>query len=109
MGWHCRSGHPSAVGGGWSIGIEFVFYLIFPVCAAIARSHLALGAAALLLLGQWGYYTQVLAEGTLAANWTTYIHVVSFAFYFFIGCWIGHALQRTPAVAGAPGGETLWR
>ena len=88
----------SAVGGGWSIGIEAVFYLAFPICAALARSRFALAVAAAVFVGQLLYFEQLLAEGTLNSNWTAYIHPASFCFYLFIGCWIGRCLRGAPAV-----------
>nr|WP_255429250.1 acyltransferase [Ramlibacter albus] len=77
--------------GGWSLGIEFVFYLFFPLITRVLPNALwrnALFAALVLLQWAWIY-------GTVGAKgWTDgvvdYHQVPGFAAYFFGGCIIGH-------------------
>jgi len=84
-------GDTSTVTGGWSLGIEFLFYLLFPVFAVVTKSRVWWIVAIILFIAQRVFIEHVLAVGTLADNWTAYIQFLSFAYYFFIGCCIGRA------------------
>jgi peptidoglycan/LPS O-acetylase OafA/YrhL len=80
--------------GGWSLGIEFVFYLFFPLIAQLLPRRAWSGAVfvALTVLQFWWI------QRTLGAlGWdkgvVAYHQVPAFAAYFFGGCVIG-ALRR---------------
>ena len=87
--------------GGWSLGIEFVFYLAMPAIAWLlprpGLKWMALVAVALLQVS-WISHT-VGAQG-LAASTVTYHQVPAFGAYFLAGCLIGHAQRQ--GVAGKP-------
>jgi peptidoglycan/LPS O-acetylase OafA/YrhL len=89
--------HPSHsfLTGGWSIGIEYVFYLAFPFLAWAAarwKPFLALAAVVALAASMPATFVQVPAaarEGNL--NWHTYVHVMNHAFLFFLGGLVAQA------------------
>lgn len=105
--------------GGWSLGIEAIYYLAFPLLMLVAlRSWVAgLGLLALLLALQayWIARTVGLPDG-YAPNAVAYHQVPAFAAYFMGGCLIGLARRRGPAavppawaMAGVFGGlAALW-
>ncbi len=89
--------------GGWSLGIEFVFYLLFPAFAlAVARPAwcwpLLLALAALQAAWIWGTVGQQGGWGDQAVR---YHQVPAFGAYFFGGCMLGHL--RRSSVADWPG------
>lgn len=96
--------------GGWSLGIEFVYYLAFPLLAA-ALSRATWCAAIALALGvlQWVWvYRTAGSDAGYAASAVAYHQVPAFAAYFFGGCVIGH-LRRTRFLALAPAaGVAVW-
>jgi exopolysaccharide production protein ExoZ len=94
-------GQSSVVTGGWSLGIEVVFYFIFPMVVAFISKR---WTAALLALSI-AFIAQIIAidrilegDGALVKNWVTYIQPLSFVFYFIAGCLIGRLLRQYPAI-----------
>jgi peptidoglycan/LPS O-acetylase OafA/YrhL len=94
--------------GGWSLGIEFMFYLAMPLLVrvlphAAARLCLLLALVAL----QWTWIDRTVGDLGLAAATHAYHQVPAFAAYFFAGCLIGHARrQRTHALPQRAGAVT---
>jgi peptidoglycan/LPS O-acetylase OafA/YrhL len=80
--------HPnhSMVIGGWSIGIEYVFYLVFPVLAFIARSRLALYALTLAALA-WAipYNFDVVQNAAEPRQFHAYVQLPNHAGLFMLG------------------------
>lgn len=99
-------GATSLVVGGWSLGIEFVFYLLFPVMLALVNSRWWWLPVLMALVSQHVFIASVFSNGKgIAENWNAYTQFLSFCFYFLAGCVIGRALLTgllRPHWAGAP-------
>ncbi len=83
----------SRVIGGWSLGIEFMFYLMFPVVTAVARGKACWYAVAGAFVCQHVFINHVLADSTLERSWIAYTQLLSFIFYFVAGCAIGRVVK----------------
>ena len=86
-----NAGLTSIITGGWSLGIEFIFYFIFPIFLFLLRgTYLPLLALLFLTYLQQAYVSGIAkADGDLQTYWVTYIQFISFIAYFFSGCLIG--------------------
>jgi peptidoglycan/LPS O-acetylase OafA/YrhL len=92
--------HPNhaMVLGGWSIGLEYVFYLAFPALAFIARSRLALYAlAGALVLWALPYNFGVVSEAAEPRKFHAYVQLPNHAFLFAFGALIADLRARLPA------------
>ena len=80
--------------GGWSLGIEFVFYLFFPLIARLLP-HVAWRAIAfaVLVAVQWAWIYGTVGARGWADGVVAYHQVPGFCAYFFGGCIIG-SLRR---------------
>lgn len=85
--------------GGWSIGVELVFYLIFPVVMALGRgSWILLAGSGLLAV----WYANVLQQfPTLADGWRTYVAPANHAVFFIGGIVICRMVGAKGQGAGA--------
>jgi peptidoglycan/LPS O-acetylase OafA/YrhL len=86
--------------GGWTLGIEFVYYLFFPWVARVLRhrwaSLLVLGALVVL---QWWWIDRTIGAAGWNAGVIAYHHVPAFAAYFYGGCMLGHRQRHDAPVA----------
>jgi len=92
--------HPnhSLVLGGWSIGIEYVFYLAFPLLAYLARRKallVLLTLAFLALAWPWSFGAVQAASFVGNQKFHTYVQVPNHAFLFLLGGLIAWARGRT--------------
>jgi peptidoglycan/LPS O-acetylase OafA/YrhL len=85
-------GITSMLTGGWSIGIEFVFYLLFPVFLMSLRGRYMPYAVMAMLLWMQIFYAGSAIDNRGERNWETYTQFISFIAYFYGGCLIGKAL-----------------
>lgn len=96
-----NAGANSLVLGGWSLGIEVVFYLVFPLMLAFAFSRYRWWAAAIAVIVQTAFVELVLIQHPdLRAAWDTYTQPLAFVAYFFFGCIIGRSMLLHRTVAG---------
>lgn len=106
-------GETAVVVGGWSIGIEFVFYFLFPVLLSITTGLRGIAVAAIALVAQWIFVDITLTGKSLETGWTNYTQMLSFIGYFVSGCVIGSFVrvgdraQRRIWPAVAVGGAVL--
>jgi peptidoglycan/LPS O-acetylase OafA/YrhL len=96
--------------GGWSLGIEFVCYLAFPLLLAALRRPAWCALVALALGGlQWAWIARTVgAEAGYAAGTVAYHQVPAFAAYFFGGCVIGHWRRTRDFALGPAAGVAVW-
>ena len=95
FGFYNPSTHAVLVGG-WSLGIEVIFYLVFPLLILSFRSRaLAWGVFGLLLFIQWGWIYATLGQASgYLENMQAYHQAPAFAAYFMGGCLMGVAKRR---------------
>lgn len=86
----------SAVTAGWSIGIEWVFYMLFPVavlCMRLWRGAIALAILGVIALLWW----DALYLGSGMPGWAKYAQFPAYVIYFAVGMLIGKV-----ALSGLP-------
>lgn len=92
--------HPNhaLVLGGWSIGIEYVFYLAFPLLALVTRRKLFLylGAALFVALALPWSFDKVQAAAHLGEmKFHAYVQIPNHAFLFLLGGIVADVRRRT--------------
>jgi peptidoglycan/LPS O-acetylase OafA/YrhL len=90
-------GEISLATGGWSLGVEFLFYLLFPAIISFVAVSMTSGLALYLSLFVFQlvyvHYQVVGPEGF--SSWSDYVQFSSFASYFVAGCIIGRGLLKS--------------
>lgn len=88
-------GRSSIVTGGWSIGIEVVFYVLFPLLLSLVRSRFWLFMLVTALVAQHLYIHFALdAARDLHDAWIDYTQPLSFIFYFLAGLCLAKVLKN---------------
>jgi peptidoglycan/LPS O-acetylase OafA/YrhL len=95
--------------GGWSLGIEFVYYLFFPLIVRVLHSPALRNALFVLLVAvQWYWiYATVGAKGWMDGV-VGYHQVPAFFAYFFGGCIIGHLRRERDRMLPMQAGLGVW-
>jgi len=93
--------HPNhaLVLGGWSIGIEYVFYLAFPLLAWATRRRLFLYLGAALFMAfavPWSFGKVQAATHLGEMKFHAYVQIPNHAFLFLLGGVLADLRQRTP-------------
>ncbi len=89
-------GVTSSVTGGWSLGIEFLFYLMAPIIMALTNSRAWIFVLLITLVGQHLFIDFTLGidnARTLEQGWIQYTQMLSFVFYFVAGCCLGRLIE----------------
>lgn len=96
--------------GGWSLGIEFVYYLAFPLLLPLlARRRWWSAAGLALCLLQWSWIQRTAGSPAgYAASAVAYHQAPAFAAYFFGGCVIGAARRARHLAWPAAAGTATW-
>lgn len=105
-------GQASLATGGWSLGIEFVFYLLFPVILAFVSGSIRsalIFLAAVFLVQILFVRSQINGYGDLGRNYYTYLEFLAFPAYFVAGCIIGRIVMGARLNVGSIRWQTgLW-
>lgn len=91
----------SPVIGGWSIGIEVVFYVAFPLLI-VMRRYAVIVVAISVFLSAW-LSSIVAAQGSLEAAWVDYVSPANHMVFFATGAYAGFYLRRKPQWAPVAG------
>jgi len=84
--------------GGWSIGIEVVFYLAFPLLAWLTRRRwVLLSTTALLVLWACFHATQPVPTVSIWQRFNQYVELPNHAFLFLLGGVLAERRRRTEA------------
>ncbi len=96
--------------GGWSLGIEFIYYLAFPILLIVLPRVLmsALLGAALCAVQWWWIQRTVGSEAGYLANSIVYHQLPAFVAYFFGGCVIGHWRRTHKLHVPMAAGVLVW-
>jgi peptidoglycan/LPS O-acetylase OafA/YrhL len=92
--------HPNyaLVIGGWSIGLEMLFYASFPLLALLFRSTAAFAVATVATIAlAWHYSASVVETATDAARFNAYVPLPNHAYAFLLGGWLA---KLRPLVRG---------
>lgn len=96
-------GSASLLTGGWSIGIEMVFYLCLPllalVCARSLRRLTILSVISVVLMTAF-VNTTLAGHPTMRDVWVAYTQPMAFFGYFAFGCLLGEVYLRRSDLKG---------
>lgn len=95
--------HPNhaIVMGGWSIGIEYVFYLLFPLLAFFKRMRAGVYVLAIVLAAAAFPFTfELVQQAVEAQKFNTYVRIPNHAFLFLLGGVVADVRKRVPLRLG---------
>ena len=96
-------GLTSTVTGGWSLGIEFVFYALFPILLAFTRSTGVMVATLLVLFVLRVVFVEIaLDDQPLRIAWNSYTQPGTFLVFFFAGMALARLMANTELRSKAP-------
>ena len=100
-----NAGSTALPGGGWSIGIEMVFYTLFPIIMILAgRSLLALAAMTVVSVYLMHKFINITLAGPYtemnADNWERYVQPIAFFGYFAFGMLLAAVYLRFQHLKG---------
>jgi peptidoglycan/LPS O-acetylase OafA/YrhL len=79
-------GATSYLAGGWTLGIEFALYALFPVLLAFTRRWRTIAiTVGIFLLLRMAFLSFVLSSGSFSQKWPIHIQPAAFLFFFFSG------------------------
>jgi peptidoglycan/LPS O-acetylase OafA/YrhL len=86
-------GLTSYLSGGWSIGIEFVLYALFPMLLAFTRdTRTMILTLVIFLVLRVAFVALLLRQGSFTANWALYTQPGAFLVFFFGGMLIAKVM-----------------
>lgn len=95
--------------GGWSLGIEFVFYLAMPaIVRVLPHARVRWAVLGLLVVVQAAWIAATVGAQGLATATVAYHQVPAFSAYFFAGCLIGQAQRRGLPGLSTRAGAVMW-
>ena len=86
-------------GGSWSIGVELVFYLIFPLLVILIRSKYLRWITFLILLSILCYFAFFLlnSKDPIINNWALYVNPLNQVLFFYSGMLLSIFKTKMPA------------
>jgi exopolysaccharide production protein ExoZ len=109
MGLYQPASH-AILAGGWSLGVEAMYYLVFPLMMWTLRSwRLALGLFAVLLVIQVAWISATVGATVVPEQTWAYYNAPAFAAYFMGGCMIGVLQLRYGQRVAQHWGAGAWR
>lgn len=95
-------GATSLLDGGWTLGVEFVFYLLFPLIPLALGARRLVPAMCVALALQVAFVSFLAPRDLITDdNWSLYASPAAFGFYFICGCYIGERLRQPAALRPA--------
>jgi exopolysaccharide production protein ExoZ len=97
--------HPNyaLVIGGWSIGLEMLFYASFPLLAVVFRSTVGFAVATFAAVAIAGLYSASVVEPAAdAARFNAYVPLPNHAYAFLLGGWVAKLLPVVRARVSFP-------
>lgn len=95
-------GESSLATGGWSLGIEFVFYFVFPLMLSALSTRAAVAIVTGCVALQIVFVNVAIGTRSLTDAWIGYTQFAAFVGYFAAGVWIGNRWLADPRPGRRP-------